>query len=130
MAVKSSKIKFVTDKVRFSFVHVFEPAETLNGSMKYSASILIPKTDKMLTDVNEFIDVNKEKINSTVDNINETVDLNAQFIRNMYPVFTNIIPVAGEYFSNTLLGKMAHGIVFLVHDFNLSGTKNDPVKAN
>jgi hypothetical protein len=25
---------------------VFEPAETLNGSLKYSASILIPKSDK------------------------------------------------------------------------------------
>ena len=46
MAVKSTKVKFVTDKVRFSFVHVFEPAETLNGSMKYSASVLIPKSDK------------------------------------------------------------------------------------
>jgi hypothetical protein len=46
MAAKSTKTKFVTNKVRFSFVHVFEPAETLNGSMKYSASILIPKTDK------------------------------------------------------------------------------------
>ena len=46
MAVKSNKVKFVTEKVRFSFVHVFEPAETLNGSMKYSASILIPKSDK------------------------------------------------------------------------------------
>jgi hypothetical protein len=43
---KSSKVAFVTGKVRFSFVHVFEPAETLNGSMKYSASILIPKSDK------------------------------------------------------------------------------------
>jgi len=43
---KSAKVKFVTGKVRFSFVHVFEPAETLNGSLKYSASILIPKTDK------------------------------------------------------------------------------------
>lgn len=46
MAGNSVKTKFVTNKVRFSFVHVFEPAETLNGSMKYSASILIPKTDK------------------------------------------------------------------------------------
>lgn len=46
MAVKSTKTKFVTGKVRFSFVHVFEPAETLNGSLKYSASILIPKSDK------------------------------------------------------------------------------------
>jgi hypothetical protein len=46
MATKSAKTKFVTGKVRFSFVHVFEPAETLNGSLKYSASILIPKSDK------------------------------------------------------------------------------------
>jgi hypothetical protein len=46
MAAKSAKTKFVTGKVRFSFVHVFEPAETLNGSLKYSASILIPKSDK------------------------------------------------------------------------------------
>ena len=46
MPAKSTKTKFVTNKVRFSFVHVFEPAETLNGTMKYSASILIPKTDK------------------------------------------------------------------------------------
>jgi len=44
MAVKSVKTKFVTGKVRFSFVHVFEPAETLNGSLKYSVSILIPKS--------------------------------------------------------------------------------------
>jgi len=43
---KSVKNKFVTDKVRFSFVHVFEPAPTLNGALKYSVSILIPKTDK------------------------------------------------------------------------------------
>lgn len=43
---KSVKTKFVTGKARFSFVHVFEPAPTLNGAMKYSVSILIPKTDK------------------------------------------------------------------------------------
>ena len=42
---KSVKAKFVTGKVRFSFVHVFEPAETLNKQLKYSASILIPKSD-------------------------------------------------------------------------------------
>jgi len=46
MATKSNKIKFVTGKVRFSFAHVFEPAETLNGTMKYSAMLLIPKSDK------------------------------------------------------------------------------------
>ena len=43
---KSAKVKFVTDKVRFSFVNVFEPAETLSGLMKYSTMIMIPKTDK------------------------------------------------------------------------------------
>jgi len=46
MSAKSVKAKFVTGKVRFSFVHVFEPAETLNKQLKYSVSILIPKTDK------------------------------------------------------------------------------------
>lgn len=46
MAAKSNKIKFVTGKVRFSFAHVFEPAETLNGTLKYSSMILIPKSDK------------------------------------------------------------------------------------
>ena len=43
---KSAKVKFVTDKVRFSFVNVFEPAETLSGLMKYSTMIMIPKSDK------------------------------------------------------------------------------------
>ena len=50
MAVKSVKTKVVTGKARFSFAHVFEPAETLNGAMKYSVSILIPKTDKETVD--------------------------------------------------------------------------------
>lgn len=45
MAAKGISTKFITGKVRFSFAHVFEPAETLNGSMKYSVSILIPKSD-------------------------------------------------------------------------------------
>lgn len=46
MPAKTVKTKFVTGKVRFSYAHVFQPAETLNGTMKYSVSILIPKTDK------------------------------------------------------------------------------------
>ena len=46
MTVKSTKIKFVTNEVRFSFANVFEPAETLSGKMKYSVMILIPKSDK------------------------------------------------------------------------------------
>lgn len=45
MATKSTKIKFVTGKVRFSYANVFQPAATPNGVMKYSVSILIPKSD-------------------------------------------------------------------------------------
>jgi len=43
---KSANTKFVTDKVRFSFANVFEPAPNLSGVMKYSVSVLIPKSDK------------------------------------------------------------------------------------
>jgi hypothetical protein len=43
---KSVNTKFVTDKVRFSFANVFEPAPNLSGAMKYSVSVLIPKSDK------------------------------------------------------------------------------------
>ena len=43
---KSANTKFVTDKVRFSFANVFEPAPNLSGAMKYSVSVLIPKSDK------------------------------------------------------------------------------------
>lgn len=50
MPTKSVKTKFVTGKVRFSYAHVFQPAETPNGTMKYSVSILIPKTDKDTVD--------------------------------------------------------------------------------
>ena len=46
MATKSAKVKFVTGKARFSFCNVFEPAPTPSGALKYSVSILIPKTDK------------------------------------------------------------------------------------
>jgi hypothetical protein len=45
MASKSIKTKFVTGKVRFSYANVFAPAETPNGVLKYSVSILIPKSD-------------------------------------------------------------------------------------
>ena len=46
MAAKSVKTKFITGKVRFSYANVFQPAETPNGTLKYSVSILIPKSDK------------------------------------------------------------------------------------
>lgn len=50
MAAKSVKTKFVTGKARFSYAHVFQPAETPNGALKYSVSVLIPKTDKAAVD--------------------------------------------------------------------------------
>jgi hypothetical protein len=50
MASKSIKTKFVTGKVRFSYANVFTPGETPNGTLKYSVSILIPKSDKDTVD--------------------------------------------------------------------------------
>lgn len=50
MATKSVKTKFVTGKIRFSYAHVFQPSETPNGTLKYSVSVLIPKSDKETLD--------------------------------------------------------------------------------
>lgn len=38
-------MKFVTGKVRLSFVNVFEPRADLQGKLKYSATLLIDKKD-------------------------------------------------------------------------------------
>ena len=38
--------KMITGEVRFSYLHVWEPAETPSGDEKFSASILIPAKDK------------------------------------------------------------------------------------
>lgn len=35
----------VTGKVRFSYANVFEPRQTPNGDLKYSVTLLIPKSD-------------------------------------------------------------------------------------
>lgn len=44
-----STTKVVTSKVRFSYVHVFEPTAIQEGQTeKYSVSIIIPKKDKAL----------------------------------------------------------------------------------
>lgn len=41
--------KVVTSKVRFSFVHVFEPTSMEEGKdKKYSVSVIVPKKDKAL----------------------------------------------------------------------------------
>ena len=39
-------MKITTGLVRLSYPHIFEPSETLNGDMKYSASLIIPKNSK------------------------------------------------------------------------------------
>lgn len=38
-------MKMITPLARFSYVHVFEPAKTPSEDLKYSVSILIPKSD-------------------------------------------------------------------------------------
>ena len=44
-------IKVVTGKVRFSYAHVFTPQESPNGgALKYSVSLIIPKSDKATID--------------------------------------------------------------------------------
>lgn len=55
--------KVVTGKVRFSYVHVFEPAAVSEGSedKKYSVSIIIPKSDKAtLKKINDAIEAAKQ----------------------------------------------------------------------
>lgn len=44
-----SETKVITDKVRFSYAHVFEPAAIEEGQeKKYSVAIIIPKSNKKL----------------------------------------------------------------------------------
>lgn len=51
----------VTDKVRFSYANVFEPRQTPNGDLKYSVSLLIPKSDtltyqKIINEINKTLE--------------------------------------------------------------------------
>ena len=47
MAIKNTDTKVVTGKVRFSYLHVFEPYAMEEGQeKKYSVCLLIPKSDK------------------------------------------------------------------------------------
>ena len=40
----TEKIKIVTNKVRFSYAHVFQPQAAIEGGTpKYSVSLIIPK---------------------------------------------------------------------------------------
>ena len=55
--------KVITGKVRFSYVHVFEPAAVSEGSddKKYSVSIIISKSDKTtLKKINDAIEAAKQ----------------------------------------------------------------------
>lgn len=43
-------MKFTTGLCRLSYAHIFEPKEDLNGNLKYSCSLIIPKSDKAQID--------------------------------------------------------------------------------
>lgn len=60
------KTQITTGKVRFSYVHAFEPRAMQDGSAeKYSVTLLIPKTDKhTLTKINSAIEAAKENYKS------------------------------------------------------------------
>lgn len=53
-----SETKVITDKVRFSYAHVFEPAAIEEGQeKKYSVAIIIPKSNKKsIAKINEAIE--------------------------------------------------------------------------
>lgn len=53
-----SETKVITDKVRFSYAHVFEPAAIEEGQeKKYSVAIIIPKSNKkLIAKIKEAID--------------------------------------------------------------------------
>lgn len=58
---QNTATKAVIGKVRFSYVHVFTPHANEDGEEKYSASVLIPKSDKnSIRKVNAAIDAAKE----------------------------------------------------------------------
>lgn len=45
MANKMQPTKVITNKVRFSYLHVWEPTTVEGGDKKYSVSLIIPKSD-------------------------------------------------------------------------------------
>jgi len=58
----AKSVKVVTNKVRFSYAHVFQPQETPNGALKYSVSLIIPKSDKQTIDkINKAIEECKQE---------------------------------------------------------------------
>lgn len=46
----SATTKVITGEVRLSFVNLLEPAEDLNGNLKYSCMVLVPKSCKATLD--------------------------------------------------------------------------------
>lgn len=54
-------VRVITGKVRFSYVHVFEPSSIDTGEAKYSVSLIIPKTDKKtIADVKAAVEAAKK----------------------------------------------------------------------
>lgn len=59
--INTNPTKVITDTVRFSYAHVWEPASINGGDEKYSVSILIPKSDKKtLARIEKAIEAAKE----------------------------------------------------------------------
>jgi hypothetical protein len=50
-----ASVKFTTGLVRLSYPHIFRPAETLNGDMKYSASLIVPKNSDTVKRVKQVV---------------------------------------------------------------------------
>lgn len=61
MAIDNQSTKVITGKVRLSYANIWEPREGDNGDLKYSTSILIPKSDKeTLKKIKAAVDAAKE----------------------------------------------------------------------
>lgn len=60
-AKNENNVRVITGKVRFSYVHVFEPSNINGGDEKYSVSLIIPKTDKKtIADVKAAVEAAKK----------------------------------------------------------------------
>lgn len=58
---KFNATKVVTGKVRFSYLHVFEPNSINGGEPKYSVSLIIPKSDRdTISKIENAIEIAKE----------------------------------------------------------------------
>jgi len=63
--ITANDTKVITGKVRFSYLHAFEPASIKGGDEKYSVSLIIPKDDKKtISAINKAIEAAKQAVSS------------------------------------------------------------------